>query len=147
MALEKAVGVPAPRGEGVAKVTGEAVYAVDVTLPDMLWVKVLRSPIAHGNILSVDTTRAASLAGVKAVITGEDVAGLKIGRRIYDMPILADGVVRFMGEKVAAVAAESEEIAEEAVQLIDVQYEELEAILDPREAVKADTPLIHPDVL
>lgn len=147
MAIEKAVGVSAPRGEGVAKVTGEAVYAVDVTLPDMLWVKVLRSPIPHGRILSVDTTRASSLPGVRAVITGVDVAGLKIGRRIYDMPILAQDVVRFVGEKVAAVAADSEEIAEEAVQLIDIEYEELEAVLDPMDAAKPDAPLIHPDVL
>jgi len=148
MALEKkVVGVATPRVEGVEKVTGAAAYAVDVTLPGMLWVKVLRSPIPHGKITSIDTTRAASMPGVRAVITGADVAGRKIGRRIFDMPILAEDVVRFVGEKVAAVAADSEDIAEEAVQLIDVQYEELEAILDPVDAAKADAPLIHPDVL
>ena len=76
-------------------------------------------------------SRALELPGVHAVATGEDVHGLLIGRKIYDMPILADGVVRFIGEKVAAVAAESEAIAEEALELIDVEYEELEPLLDP----------------
>jgi len=147
MAMEKVVGVSTPRVEGVEKVTGEAIYAADVTLADMLWVKVLRSPVPYARIRRIDTKRAASFPGVLAVITGTDVAGLKIGRRIYDMPILAEDVVRFVGEKVAAVAAESEEIAEDAVQLIEVEYEELDAILDPLDAVKADAALIHPDVL
>ena len=77
------------------------------------------------------------MPGVRAVVTGEDVKGRLIGRKIYDMPILADGVVRFIGEKVAAVAAESEEIAEAALELIDVEYEELEPLLDPVEAITA----------
>ena len=81
-----------------------------------------------------------------AVATGEDVHGLLIGRKIYDMPILADGVVRFIGEKVAAVAAESEEIAEEALELIDVEYEELEPLLDPLEAIEPTAALLHPNV-
>ncbi len=72
----------------------------------MLWCKVLRSPISHGRIKKIDVSRARALPGVHAIITGEDVKGLLIGRKIYDMPILADGVVRFIGEKVAAVAAE-----------------------------------------
>ena len=84
---------------------------------------------------------------MKAVITGEDVAGLKIGRRFYDMPILADGVVRFIGEKVAAVAAESELIAEQALTLIEVEYEELEPVLDPVKAMEPSAPILHPDVM
>ena len=73
---------------------------------------------------------------MKAVITGQDVAGLRIGRCIYDTPVLADGVVRFIGEKVAAVAAETRLAAEQALELIEVEYEELEPLLDPVEAVK-----------
>ena len=91
-------------------------------------------------------SRALALSGVAAVVTGQDVAGLLIGRKIYDMPILADGVVRFIGEKVAAVAAETEDIAEEAVRLIEVDYEELPPILDPLEALEPSAPLLHPNV-
>ena len=80
------------------------------------------------------------------MVTGEDCTGLKIGRRLYDMPILADGEVKFIGEKVAAVAAESEPIAEEAVNLIEVEYEETEPLLDPVEA-KPGAKLIHPEVM
>lgn len=143
---KRVVGRPTPRVEGEHKVSGQAVYAVDVVLPGMLWGKVLRSPIPFGRIKRIDVSRAMQLPGVKTVITGEDVTGLKIGRRVYDMPILADGVVRFIGEKVAAVAAETEEIAEQALDLIEVEYEELEPVLDPVEAMSPAAPLIHPDV-
>src|SRR5688572_5296867 len=105
MKRAKFIGSPVPRVESVEKVTGRAMYAVDISLPDMLWGKVLRSPIAYGRIERVDVSKAVALPGVKAVVTGKDVAGIKIGRQIYDMPVLADGVVRFIGEKVAAVAA------------------------------------------
>ena len=87
------------------------------------------------------------MPGVKAVITGQDVTGLRIGRCIYDTPVLADGVVRFIGEKVAAVAAETTVAAEQALELIDVEYEELEPLLDPVEAAKPDAPVLHPDLL
>lgn len=147
MATGKIVGVPTPRVEGVGKVTGEAVYAVDVTLPDMLWGRVLRSPIPYGRIRRIDTSRAEQAPGVRAVVTGEDVAGLKIGRRLCDMPILAEDVVRFVGEKVAAVAADTEEAAERALELIEVEYEDMEPLLDPLEAVKPSAPLLHPDVV
>ncbi|HEV8341579.1 MAG TPA: xanthine dehydrogenase family protein molybdopterin-binding subunit [Candidatus Binatia bacterium] len=144
---KKIVGRPTPRVEGEHKVTGKAVYAVDVVLPGTLWGKVLRSPISYGRIKRIDVHRARQVPGVKTVITGEDVTGLRIGRRVYDMPILADGVVRFIGEKVAAVAAETEEAAEQALALIEVEYEELEPVLDPSEAIKPMATLIHPDVM
>jgi len=144
---KQVVGNPTPRVEGELKVSGEARYAVDITLPGMLWGKLLRSPIASGKIKRIDTQKAHALAGVHAVITGADCTGLKIGRRLYDMPILADGEVRFIGEKVAAVAAETEEIAEEAVNLIEVEYDETEPLLDPVAALKPDAKLIHPDVV
>jgi CO/xanthine dehydrogenase Mo-binding subunit len=142
----KIIGTPTPRLEGPEKVSGRAIYATDVSLPDMLWCKVLRSPISYGRIKNIDVSRARALPGVRAIVTGEDVKGLLIGRKICDMPILADGVVRFIGEKVAAVAAESEAIAEEAVELIDVEYKEMRALLDPLEAVKPSATLLHPNV-
>jgi CO/xanthine dehydrogenase Mo-binding subunit len=142
----KVIGTPVQRLEGPEKVSGRATYATDVHLPGMLWCKVLRSPISYGRIKTIDTSRALKLDGLHAVVTGQDVTGLLIGRKIYDMPILADGVVRFIGEKIAAVAAESEEIAEEAVGLIEVEYEELPALLDPLEAVKPAAALLHPKV-
>jgi CO/xanthine dehydrogenase Mo-binding subunit len=144
--VKQVVGNPTPRVEGELKVSGKAVYAVDVTLPGMCWGKLLRSPIAYGKIKRIDTSKAAALPGVRGIVTGEDCAGLKIGRRLYDMPILADGVVRFIGEKVAAVAADTELIAEEALNLIEVEYEELDPVLDPVEAMKPGAPLLHPDV-
>jgi CO/xanthine dehydrogenase Mo-binding subunit len=147
MANTKVVGNPTPRVEGEQKVTGHAIYTVDTTLPEMLWGKILRSPIAYGRIKQIDASKALRVAGVKTIITGEDVEGLKIGRRVYDMPILAEEVVRFIGEKVVAVAAESEAAAEEALGLIDVEYEELEPVLDPVAAMEPSAPLLHPDVM
>jgi CO/xanthine dehydrogenase Mo-binding subunit len=145
--MTRVVGRPTPRVEGEEKVTGRAVYSADVVLPGMLWGKVLRSPFPYARIKRIDTSKALQVPGVKAAITGQDVTGRRIGRRIYDMPILADGLVRFIGEKVAAVAAESEEAAERALDLIEVEYEEMEPLLDPLEALKPTAPLLHPDLL
>jgi carbon-monoxide dehydrogenase large subunit len=140
------IGTPVQRLEGPEKVSGSATYAADVSLPGMLWCKVLRSTISYGRIKKIDVSRALELPGLHAVATGADVRGLLIGRKIYDMPILADGIVRFIGEKVAGVAAESDEIAEEAVSLIDVEYEEMTPLLDPLDAVKSGAALLHPEV-
>jgi CO/xanthine dehydrogenase Mo-binding subunit len=145
--MTQVVGRPTPRVEGELKVTGKALYSADLNLPDTLWGKVLRSPISYGRIKSIDISKAWQVPGVKAVITGQDVAGLRIGRCIYDTPVLADGVVRFIGEKVAAVAAETEEAVERALDLIEVEYDELEALLDPVEAAKPGATLLHPDLL
>ena len=145
--MTRVVGRPTPRVEGELKVTGKALYSADLNLPGTLWGKVLRSPIPYGRIKSIDISKARRVAGVKAVITGQDVTGLRIGRCIYDTPVLADGVVRFIGEKVAAVAAETEEAAEQALDLIEVEYDELEALFDPVEAAKPDAPVLHPDLL
>ncbi|HKY09302.1 MAG TPA: xanthine dehydrogenase family protein molybdopterin-binding subunit [Candidatus Binatia bacterium] len=142
----RSVGIPSPRVEGQQKVGGAAVYAVDVALPDMLWVKVLRSPIAHGRIKSIDASKALRLPGVQAALTGADLSGARIGKKIVDMPLLAEDVVRYAGEKVAAVAAESEAIAAEALDLIDVEYEDLPVITDPLAAMAPDAPLLHPQV-
>lgn len=142
----RSVGIPSPRVEGEQKVAGAARYAVDVALPGMLWAKVLRSSMAHGRIKRIDTAKAGALPGVKAVLTGADLAGAKIGKKIVDMPLLAEDVVRFAGEKVAAVAAESEAIAEAALDLIDVEYDELPVVTDPLEAMRTNTTLLHPKV-
>jgi len=147
MKPKKVIGSSVSRVESVDKVTGRATYAVDVVLHDMLWGKVLRSPIAYGRIKRIDVSKALALPGVKAVVTGQDVSGVRIGRQIYDMPVLADSVVRFTGEKVAALAAQSAEIAEQALELIEVEYEALSPVLDPLEAMAPDATLLHPQVM
>ncbi len=146
MANGRIVGAPALRGEGEDKVSGRARYTADMAVPNMLWCKVLRSPIAHGRIRSFDTGKALAVPGVTAVLTGADLSGARIGKKIIDMPLLADGVARYIGEKVAAVAADSEAAAAAAVSLIEVEYEELEAVVDPVEAAGPSAPLIHPEV-
>ncbi len=143
---KRVVGIPAPRVEGEQKVTGRAVYAADVVLPGMLWVKLLRSPAPHALIKKIDVAQARQVPGVHAVMTGEDISGAKIGKKIIDMPVLAEGVVRFIGEKVAAVAAESEEIAAQALNLIEVEYDEMPAVFDPLQAMLASAPILHPEV-
>jgi CO/xanthine dehydrogenase Mo-binding subunit len=143
---KKIIGTPTTRSEGREKVSGAAIYATDVVLPNMLWAKALRSPIAYGRIKKIDTSKALALPGVHAVVTGADVKGQLIGRKIYDMPVLPDEVVRFIGEKVAAVAAETEEIAEAAAELIEVEYDELEPLLNPLQAIQPTATLLHPKV-
>src|SRR5258706_6585993 len=118
----RSVGIPSPRVEGEQKVGGAAVYAVDVALAEMLWAKVLPSPIAHGRIKKIGVAKALTLPGVQCVLTSADLSGAKIGKKIIDMPLLADGVVRYVGEKVAVVAAETVEIAAAALELIAVEY-------------------------
>jgi CO/xanthine dehydrogenase Mo-binding subunit len=145
--MTQVVGRPTPRVEGQLKVTGKALYSADLNLPGILWGKVLRSPISYGLIKRIDVSKARAVPGVHAVISGLDVTGLRIGRCIYDTPILADGLVRFIGEKVAAVAAETEEAAEQALELIEVEYEEMQPVLDPFEALKPNAPILHPDLL
>src|SRR4051794_23159061 len=145
--MTQVVGRPTPRVEGELKVTGRALYSADLKLPDILWGKVLRSPIPYGRIKSINLDKARQVTGVKAIITGADVIGLRIGRCIYDTPVLADGIVRFIGEEVAAVAAETRLAAEQALELIEVQYEEIEPVLDPLVALRDDAPILHPDLL
>jgi CO/xanthine dehydrogenase Mo-binding subunit len=145
--MMQVVGKPTPRVEGELKVTGKALYSGDLKLPNTLWGKCLRSPIPYGRIKKIDYRKALQVPGVKAVVTGEDVTGLRIGRCIYDTPVVADGVVRFIGEKVAAVAAETKEAAEQALDLIEVEYEEMPPLLDPEEAARDGAPVLHPDLL
>jgi len=141
-----AIGRSITRGEGPDKVSGEAVYAADISLLGMLWGKVLRSPYPHARIISIDTSQAEALPGVHAVVTGQDLPETRIGRRLVDMPVLAQGVVRFVGEKVAAVAADDPDTADEALLLIDVTYEELTPVFDAEAAMGPDAPILHPDM-
>jgi CO/xanthine dehydrogenase Mo-binding subunit len=145
MVSSTAVGRSVGHVEGPGKVSGAARYAGDISLPDMISGKCLRSPYPHARILSIDTSRARALAGVRAVITGADLPDRFIGRSIRDMYPLARDRVRFAGEKVAAVAADTPEIAEEALLLIDVEYEELPAVFDPIGAMQEGAPLVHDD--
>jgi CO/xanthine dehydrogenase Mo-binding subunit len=145
--MTQVVGRSTPRVEGVAKVTGQAQYSADLQLPETLWGRCLRSPVPYARIKKIDTSKAERVAGVKAVLTGLDVPGLRIGRCIYDTPVLADGIVRFIGEKVAAVAATSKQAAEAALELIEVEYDEMTPLLDPSEAVKDGSTVLHPDLL
>src|SRR5262249_2562904 len=131
--------------EGFGKVTGQTKYAADLPFEGLLWAKVLRSPLPHGRIVKIDTSRAKALAGVRAVLTGADVANVFVGTRVKDQPVLVTDRVRFAGEAVAAVAADTKEIDEEAITLIDVEYEELPNVSNPLEALDPSAPLIHED--
>lgn len=126
--------------------TGRAKFLADIKLPGMLYAKILRSPIAHGRIKRIDVSRAKSLPGVVEVLTGKDM--VKYANRfgqagIADEFVLAVDKVRFEGDEVAVVAAESELIAEDALDLIEVEYEPLPAVLDPEEAMKPGAPVLH----
>lgn len=142
----RVIGVPVERVDGVEMVTGQSIYGVDVKLPGMLYGKILRSPIAHGKLLRVDVERAKKLPGVRAIITGKDVPQRKFGLSIRDENILAIGKVHYIGDAVAAVAAVDEETADEALALIDVEYEELPAVFDVEEAMRDGAPLVHEDM-
>jgi CO/xanthine dehydrogenase Mo-binding subunit len=146
MADFKVIGKAVTREEGGDKVSGRTIYTADVHLPGLLWGKILRSPYPHARIERIDTRKAHQVTGVKAVITGADVKGCLIGKQIRDMPALCWDRVRFVGDRVAAVAAETVDAAEEALNLIEVDYRELPAVFDPLEAMQPDAPRLHEDV-
>ncbi len=139
------IGKRVPRIEGTSKATGQAQFTDDLVLPRMLFARILRSPLPHARILNVDTARALSLPGVRAVITGNDTGGRKYGvyARSADQSPLATDKVRYIGDEIAAVAAIDEETAEEALSLIKVDYEELRPVLDTEQALKHGAPRIH----
>ena len=146
------IGKSVPRPDALDKVTGGKAYPVNFQLPRMLHAKFLRSPYPHAKILSIDTSAAEQLPGVKAVLTHHEVPTRKFTSVYFvptdtksmpqDLLIMSDHV-RFAGQPVAAVAATTAEIAEQATQLIEVEYEELPAIFDPEEAMQADAPQLH----
>lgn len=146
------VGKPLPRVDGISKATGKAQYTDDFRLPGMLYGRILRSPYPHARIVNIDAGRAKKLSGVKAVVTGKEIGPIRIA--YVDTPslpadeyILAQDKVRYVGEEVAAVAAIDEDIAEEALSLIKVDYELLPAVFDPQEAMKAGAPKVHDEII
>jgi selenium-dependent xanthine dehydrogenase len=140
----QAVGHPLPRPDARAKVTGEAVFAADLHFEGMLHGKVLRSGYPHARVLRIDTSKAKDLPGVVAVLTATDVPGAKNhGLLRNDWPVLAYHKVRYTGDAIALVAAETEEIAEAALKLIEVDYEPLSVVTSAEAALAEDAPLIH----
>jgi CO/xanthine dehydrogenase Mo-binding subunit len=147
MTTYRAVGKPITRVEGTHKVTGEAVYAADVQLPGMLHCKLLRSPYAHARIKRLDTSKAEALEGVVRVATAADMPTFearRLGNRAFNF--LASDEVVFYGQPIAAVVARDVATAEEALELIEVEYEELPAVLDPLAAMQEDAPLARKPV-
>ena len=144
----KVVGARIPRYDGVAHVTGRTTYVDDVSVPGTLWAKALRSPHHHAGITSLDTSKAEAMPGVHAVITWKDVPLLEYGHLAAlgipaDEPLLAKDEVRYLGQPIALVAAESEELASAAVEAIEIGFEERPALFDIRAAFDADAPKIH----
>ncbi len=148
MAEYSVVGKRVPRVEAFSKVTGSAVFSGDVMLPNMLHGKILRCPYPHAKIKKLDVTKARALNGVKAVITADDVPGYKSNSELLfgGLPHLVKEKAVYAEQPVAVVAATSVKIAEEALKLIEVEYEILTPILDIEEAVKPDSSLIHNDL-
>jgi CO/xanthine dehydrogenase Mo-binding subunit len=138
-----AIGRATPRIEGPDKVTGHVAYAADQIFPSMVWGKAVRSALPHARIIRVDTSKAGACPGVLAVLTAKDVPDVLVGRQLQDAPVLARDRVRFIGEKIAVVGAESREIAEEAAALVEVEYEELPPVFDPHEAMQEGAPVLH----
>jgi len=136
------VGKSVPRSIEADKVTGKAVYIDDLKRPGMLYGKILYSTQAHARIKSIDTSEAEKLQGVRAVLTGQDIPDVRVGF-LKDQAVLKKDVVRQFRDEVAAVAATSPAIAEEAIRLIKVEYEKLPAVFDPFEAMKEGAPLVH----
>lgn len=151
MSKYSVIGTRVHRVDGPEKVTGNAKYTFDLVLPGMLYGKILRSPHPHARILNIDTSQAEKLIGVKGIVTGKDTIGKKQGiwRRfpeLCDEEILCREKVRYIGDPVAAVAAVDADTAEQALDLIEVEYEPLPAVFDPLEAIKEDAPQLHAGV-
>jgi CO/xanthine dehydrogenase Mo-binding subunit len=144
--MYRVLGKSEPRTYAAEKSRGEARFAGDLFFPNMLFGKILRSPHPHARLLSIDTSRAQRLPGVKAVVTHKDVPPVRIGRWIRDRYILARDRVRHIGEPVAAVAAVDEDTALEALSLIKVEYEPLPAVFDAIEAMREGSPILHEEL-
>jgi CO/xanthine dehydrogenase Mo-binding subunit len=149
----KVIGTRPIRHDGTDKVTGRAVYGGDTHLPGLLYGQVLRSPHAHARIRSIDVSKAAALTGVKAIITGTDLPPAEdrivdLGEETANLKYMRDNVlatdrVLYKGHPVAAVAAINVHVAEEALALIEVDYEVRQAVTEVREAMQDGAPLLH----
>ena len=143
----KVLGRNYPRIDAYDKVTGRATYAADVYLPGMLACKLLPSTRTHARIVKIDTSRAAELPGVHCVITGADFPDVRFGSgALKDRYIMPTEVVNFVGEPIAAVAADDEATAQEAIELIEVEYEDLPAVINPLASMVSGASTVHPDL-
>jgi CO/xanthine dehydrogenase Mo-binding subunit len=144
MTQKEIIGASLPKPAARAKTTGRALYVADIARPGMLYGKIYRSPHAHARITAIDVSEAAAMPGVKAVVTAADIKGQNmIGMTgVKDQKVLAGDVVKFYGEAVAAVAAETKETAEAAIQKIKVTYEELPVVETTAQALKPGAPQI-----
>ncbi len=146
MGTFQVIGKSVAKVDAVDKATGCAKFGADIHLPGMLKGKILHSLYPHARIVRIDTSRAEKVSGVKAVITGEETGNVRVGRFVRDRTILAWEKVRHIGEAVAAVAAVDEDAASEAIELIQVEYEELPSVFDPFEALKPEAPIVHEEL-
>ena len=137
------VGKSVPRLDALSKVTGTAVYARDLSVPGMLHMKLVFAGRPHARIVGLDTTHALASPGVHAVFTVRDVPHNLYGLMIADQPVFCADVVRFVGDRVAAVVAETPEQAAAAAALVVVQYEDLPVLADPDQALRPDAPILH----
>src|ERR1700747_767896 len=154
--MQKVVGTRPIRPDGVDKVTGRANFGADMVMPGMLWGKIKRSPHAHARIISINTVKAMALPGVKAVTTRADFPDIPPNKRVVGaMPhnlwdlsrnCMAKSNALYEGHAVAAVAATSSAIAEQALDLIEVEYEVLPHVMDVEAAMAPDAPLLHEDI-
>ena len=143
----KVLGHSLPRVDALDKVTGQTAYTADVYLPGMLMCKLLVSDRSHARIVSIDTSAAEQLPGVRCIITGKDYPDVYFGSgALMDRRVMARDEVFYIGEPVAAVAADDETIALEAVELIHVEYQDLDTVVEPLQALEPDAPLVHPDL-
>jgi CO/xanthine dehydrogenase Mo-binding subunit len=142
--IRRVAGQRLPRLDGIGKVTGKHVYAADFTLPGMLVGKVLRSHRPHALIRKLDVSRAAAIPGVRGIITAADIPAVRFGQAVRDTSVFALDRVLFAGHPIAAVAATSLEIAEQAIAAIDVEFEDLPTLFDPEAALDSNI-RIHPD--
>ncbi len=139
------IGERVPRSDGLAKVRGEATYGVDYAEPGMIWGALLRSPVSAGRIKRLDTAKARTLPGVRAVVSAADAPDTRAGWVMREQRLFAVGVVRYEGEPIAAVAADTLAAARAAVDAIELEIEATPAVVDLRGAMAPDAPLVHPD--
>ena len=140
------LGTDMPRMGGVERVVGKGIYGIDLKLPDALSGGVLRSEYAHAKIVGIDTSEAKAIPGVRAVVTAADAPDKRYGRSYIDRYILAKDKVRYMGDPVAAVAADSQALVKEALKKIKVTYEPLPVVVDPEETMQESAPTLHEDM-
>jgi CO/xanthine dehydrogenase Mo-binding subunit len=140
------LGTSIPRQGGVERVIGAGIYGIDLALKDELHGGILRSQYAHAKIVSIDTSEAKKVPGVHAVVTAADAPDVRYGRTYIDRYMLAKNKVRYMGDPVAAVAADSPAIVKQALKKIKVVYEPLPVVIDPEETMKPDAPTLHDDM-